>query len=70
METNNQIEAAEAAYSEKLTPDEAAQEIIDHLTTTGYSLGEKVALCSTLRRLLRAQGEAEQRVLTDLLDRL
>ncbi|UHG93396.1 hypothetical protein [Spirosoma oryzicola] len=55
---------------DKLSTDEAAQEIMNHLTESGYDLGEKVAISRAFRKLLRTEGEEAQKTLTNLLDTL
>lgn len=55
---------------EKLTPDEAAQEIFNGLGTSGYSLADKVGVSRTLRKLLRTEAEDAQKQLSTLLDTL
>lgn len=58
------------AQGEKMTPDEAAQQIFDGLGTSGYSLAEKVGVSRTLRKLLRTEAEEAQKQLSTLLDTL
>ncbi|GAB3802945.1 hypothetical protein GCM10028819_32030 [Spirosoma humi] len=58
------------AHEDKLTADEAAQEIFDGLASSGYSLSEKVGVSRTLRRLLRTEAEDAQKQLSTLIDSL
>lgn len=60
----------ETTQLEKLTADEAAQEILTGLTETGYDLTDRVAISRTLRRLLRGETEEAQKQLAQLLDSL
>ena len=60
----------ETAQDEKLTADEAAQEIFDGMGRSGYSLADKVAVSKTLRRLLRSEAEDAQKQIATLLDSL
>lgn len=55
---------------DKLTADEAAAEILNGLTTSGYSLAEKVAVLKLLRKLVRTETEEAQKQIADLLDSL
>ncbi|WP_080239068.1 hypothetical protein [Spirosoma rigui] len=64
------MENGTVPQDEKLTPDEAAQVIINGLANDNYSLADKVAVSRSLRKLLRGEAEEAQKQLSSLIDSL